>query len=249
MGVSTDETSRDRTDQFIQQIGFKLVVDDPGWSTYAQFGPGGSAARYVIINGVADSPSHRQWEVLFNENYFDYKHPEILRALIDGVKPPPLTAPVITVQPQSQTVSWGATVTLNLMATGGLPLSYQWKKSGVPILGATNQSLVLPKITTKEAGDYIAVVSNSISSETSDSVTLTVIDPVRPTLSGLRRIDDNSVEMMISGEVGRSYRLEFSADFKSWKKLAVLNTRTAQTTVRDATFANSAQGFYRIVLE
>ncbi|MBM3840689.1 MAG: hypothetical protein FJ398_22550 [Verrucomicrobia bacterium] len=94
IAINTDLTSQSRTDSFIQSVGFDLVLDDPEWRSYAQFGPGNSASRYVIINGLADSPSHKQWEVLFNQVYFQPRQPEVLRAITETVKPPVAAEPV-----------------------------------------------------------------------------------------------------------------------------------------------------------
>ncbi|MBI2948847.1 MAG: hypothetical protein HYY23_14500 [Verrucomicrobia bacterium] len=94
IGINTDVTSQANTDNFIRNVGFDLVLDDPDWKSYAQFGPGNSASRYVIINGLADSPSHKQWEVLFNQVYFQPRQPEVVRAIIEKVKPPPVAEPI-----------------------------------------------------------------------------------------------------------------------------------------------------------
>ncbi len=53
-------------------------------------------------------------------------------------------APTITTQPASQTVTAGQTATFNVAATGTAPLSYQWKKNGTAISGATSSVLYNP---------------------------------------------------------------------------------------------------------
>src|SRR5437588_11958638 len=50
------------------------------------------------------------------------------------------TAPSITNQPASQTVTAGQTATFSVVASGTAPLSYQWMKGGTTILGATSLS-------------------------------------------------------------------------------------------------------------
>jgi thiol-disulfide isomerase/thioredoxin len=52
------------TDQFILNAGLDGVVNDYARSAYGQFDLGG-IPLFVIISGVADSPSHSQWEVLY----------------------------------------------------------------------------------------------------------------------------------------------------------------------------------------
>lgn len=87
---------------------------------------------------------------------------------------PTATAPAITTQPQSQTVSEGANVTFTVVATGTAPLSYQWAKGGTDISGATTSTLTLNAVTLASAGTYTVRVSNSAGSVTSNPATLTV---------------------------------------------------------------------------
>jgi len=50
------------------------------------------------------------------------------------------TAPTITTQPASQTVTAGQTASFSVAATGTAPLSYQWRKNNVAISGAISSS-------------------------------------------------------------------------------------------------------------
>jgi hypothetical protein len=84
-------------------------------------------------------------------------------------------APVITTQPAGQTVTAGQTATFWVGATGTTPLSYQWRKSGVNIGGATASSYTTPVTTTADSGaQFSVVVSNSAGSVTSNSAALAV---------------------------------------------------------------------------
>ena len=82
--------------------------------------------------------------------------------------------PTITAQPQSQTVSNGATAVFSVTATGTAPLSYQWKFNSVNIAGATNPSLTLPNVQGANAGNYQVAVSNAYGLIASAPATLTV---------------------------------------------------------------------------
>ncbi|MBI4658526.1 MAG: immunoglobulin domain-containing protein [Verrucomicrobia bacterium] len=84
----------------------------------------------------------------------------------------------ITVQPQSQTVLVDSDVTFSVAATGTLPLSYQWRRDRVDIIGATNSTLVLKKVQKPESGTYGVVVSNLVGSAASTDAKLEVNDPV-----------------------------------------------------------------------
>jgi hypothetical protein len=84
-------------------------------------------------------------------------------------------APSITTEPASLTVTAGQTASFSLAATGGAPLSYQWKKNGTAISGATSSGYTTPVTTSSDNGaQFTAVVSNATGSVTSSPATLTV---------------------------------------------------------------------------
>lgn len=82
--------------------------------------------------------------------------------------------PVITAQPQSQSVFSGGTATLSVGATGNSALSYQWQFNGTNLPGATNSTLVLAGLTAAGQGSYDAVVSDATGSATSQSAFVAV---------------------------------------------------------------------------
>lgn len=84
-----------------------------------------------------------------------------------------VTAPTITTQPTSQTVSAGANVSFSVTATG-TGLMYQWRKDGTAISGATSATLSLTNVQTTATGNYSVVVSNDGGSVTSSNAMLTV---------------------------------------------------------------------------
>lgn len=88
--------------------------------------------------------------------------------------------PTITTQPQSQTVNAGAPVSFTVGATGTAPLSYQWKKNGTDIAGATNTTYSIASTVVGDAGNYSVVVTNPAGSATSTTATLTVLSLSAP---------------------------------------------------------------------
>jgi hypothetical protein len=86
-----------------------------------------------------------------------------------------LSAPVITTQPNSATVSVGQAATFSVAASGSSPLSYQWQRNGANISGATLSSYSTPPTVLADSGStYRVRVSNSAGSVTSNSANLTV---------------------------------------------------------------------------
>jgi len=94
------------------------------------------------------------------------------------------TAPSITLQPLDQTVYAGTNVVFTAGAEGSLPLSWRWRFNGNAIPDATNASLALEAVTTNQTGGYSVVVTNYLSSITSQVAVLTVL-PVSITLQPL----------------------------------------------------------------
>ena len=82
--------------------------------------------------------------------------------------------PSILTHPQSQTAFVGAAVTFSVVATGTDPLTMQWRKDGVDILGATISSLTIDPVSLADAGMYDVVVSNVCGTVVSDAAILTV---------------------------------------------------------------------------
>lgn len=85
--------------------------------------------------------------------------------------------PAIATQPQNQSVVAGGTAVFSVVATGTPAPSYQWKKGGVDIVGATAATLTLAGLVPTDGGSYSVAVSNSRGSVVSNVVTLTVNNP------------------------------------------------------------------------
>ena len=85
------------------------------------------------------------------------------------------TAPTISSQPSSKTVTAGQTASFSVTASGTAPLNYQWKKNGAAISGATAASYTTPATTSADSGaQFSVVVNNASGSVTSNLATLTV---------------------------------------------------------------------------
>jgi hypothetical protein len=91
-------------------------------------------------------------------------------------------APSITTQPASQSITAGAAASFTVVATGTAPLTYQWRKDGTTIPGATAATYTIASVATTDAGTYTVVVTNSAGSLTSTGAVLTVTAaPAGPT--------------------------------------------------------------------
>lgn len=82
------------------------------------------------------------------------------------------SAPSFLRQPGGVTAATGTTAVFSADVTGAT--SYQWRKNGVAISGATRSMLILNSTTAADAGNYTVVATNSAGSTTSSAASLAV---------------------------------------------------------------------------
>ena len=68
--------------------------------------------------------------------------------------------PVISSQPQAQTLPVGGTISLSVTASGMPPLAYQWRRNGTPLAGATSPAYVKPNAADTDSGLYSVLVGD-----------------------------------------------------------------------------------------
>ncbi len=113
-----------------------------------------------------------------------------------------VTAPSITTQPANQSVTTGQTATFNVVASGTAPLTYQWKKNGTAISGATSASYTTPATVIGDNGaTFTVVITNSAGSATSNAATLTVSAP-----SSTLYVDANNANASPNGTITNPYK-------------------------------------------
>ena len=91
----------------------------------------------------------------------------------------PLAAPKVVTQPTSRDGNTGSSIILSANISSGAPFSYQWQINGSNILGATSSTLILTNLTSRDAGIYTLVASNSVGSVMSAPALLT-LKPAQP---------------------------------------------------------------------
>jgi CotH kinase protein/Lamin Tail Domain/Immunoglobulin I-set domain len=87
------------------------------------------------------------------------------------------TAPVITNQPDGQTLFAFTDAMLSVEASGDPPLGYQWRRDGANLPEGTNSILVLRALQPGQGGDYQVLVFNAAGSALSSNATLRLLVP------------------------------------------------------------------------
>ena len=87
------------------------------------------------------------------------------------------STPEIVSQPVALTVSEGKTARFMAIATGTAPLSFQWQKDTVDILGATAATYQIDSAAVADSGDYRVRILNPFGTVTSNQASLTVTIP------------------------------------------------------------------------
>jgi pectate lyase len=90
-----------------------------------------------------------------------------------------LLPPLLATPPSAATALTGASASFSVVAAGDGPFTYQWRKAGVALSGATatTATLTLGNVQFADAGAYDVVVQGPGGTTTSPTVTLTVNGP------------------------------------------------------------------------
>ncbi len=103
--------------------------------------------------------------------------------------------PIITQQPQSQSLLSGLAYQMSVGVSGNL-LSYQWYKDNSPISTATASTLNFPSLTAADDGTYVCVITNTSGSVTSSPAVLQVFATVSPAVSNYETAVKNEPDLI-----------------------------------------------------
>ena len=160
------------------------------------------------------------------------------------------TAPVITSQPQSQSVAPSNSVTFTVIASGSANLFYQWYRNTNSLLtGATNSTFTLNNVQATNAGTYSVIVSNSAGFVSSSYAMLTVSSGVYapPQVSSLF-YSSGILSLTINGDAGPDYIVQVSTNLATWENLFTNPAPTPPFNWSDSNAGNFKLRFYRVKL-
>ena len=157
--------------------------------------------------------------------------------------------------PKPKANRWKAHTSLTVTATGAAPLTYQWRKDGVALSGASGATLALVPTNRAAGGAYSVVVTNAFGSVTSNPALLRVMVAQRmerpEKLAGgtfkLRFSDGDGVGLTEVDKNG--FTLQWSTNLVQWFDLtnATRSVVGGKVELEDADAAGKARRFYRVL--
>jgi hypothetical protein len=151
------------------------AIDEGSWNLSESNARGvnmaGASGRFYVAN------SEGEWE----QEYEPYVYPHPLRSTEPA-------APSFLSHPQSVSKTVGQNHTFSVSVLGTPYPTFQWRKGGVNISGATSSSLALTDLQTSDAGSYDCVITNTEGTATSDAAVLSVSSGGGSSGSARRRV-------------------------------------------------------------
>lgn len=104
----------------------------------------------------------------------------------------------ITAQPRAKTLVEGSRATLTVSAAATGPLTYQWRKDGLPVAGATQATLALPNSHASDNGYYDVIVSGGGTTATSAPSRVLVYPPLAITTAPISQSFDWGADVTLT---------------------------------------------------
>ena len=158
---------------------FAVSVSGTGPYTYQWYRDGqaiaasGNGPSYAIA--VATATSGGQYAVRVTNGVASILSTAATLTVTAGPISPVTAAPTIVTAPAGLAVAPGAGATFAVAVTGTAPFSYQWKRNGGNVDGASSAVLHIPSASGSDAGQYAVEVTNAAGTVSSAPVPLIVI--------------------------------------------------------------------------
>ncbi len=225
---------------YVYRTTFDLTGYDPAKASITGRWTSDNSGIDVVLNGtnlgISNSGGFGGWYdftitsgFVAGENTLDFivnnagdtVNPTGLRVEMVGLVEVADEAPRFITQPAGGVYIQGENVTLSVWADGTPPLTYQWKRNGEDVAGATAAELLLSGITAAQAGDYTVLVTNGAGESLSEAAVIDVFEKI-PGLFNTG-VDDSGV-------------VTFDGDW-DWHYFLVVNpdNEYPEATVQDST--------------
>jgi hypothetical protein len=198
----------------------------------------GNTSSGTTYDGIAQ-PGYNTQDYQGNGVYFSnlvaspiitltYPHP-LVTAQDGGTN-----SPAITQNPSAVTNFSGTTLNLSVTASGGTPLSYQWRQNTNSVSGQTSTSFSSNNVQTTSSGWYDCVVTNGGGSVTSSVVYVQITNApptiaTQPTGKTVSVGDTISLSTVATGSTPLSYQWRLNSVALSGATSSSYTTNNAQT--------------------
>jgi hypothetical protein len=145
--------------------------------------------------------------------------------------------PFVLVHPVGSTNPVGSSISLSVLASGSVPMSFLWRRGTTPlgewqILDTTNSSITLNNLRTNDSGDYRVIITNYSGFAVFSSIaTVLVVGP--PQLVGTAISGEGDVTFGLRGISGQTYAIETSSNLTQWATITNIVSTNALMPVVD----------------
>jgi hypothetical protein len=139
-----------------------------------------------------------------------------------------LNPPLILLPPTTRTVAVGGTVTFSVVASGAGALTYQWRRNGVALAGATASSYTVTGVQVVDAGLYSVDVTDNIGTTPSPAAELIpLVVPILVSTPGPQSVAVGASVTVSASATG--YPLPFSFEWRRGSAPLITNTVSSDT--------------------
>ncbi len=164
-------------------------------------------------------------------------------------------AAAVLLSPADATVCPGESATFSATAVGPGALTYQWRKNGTAIPGATDMNFTIAAVTSNDVGSYDVLVSSPCDTIPSGSALLSLRPGLPLTITGSHFGSDGAFLLEFGTSCGGTYLVEYSEDLLSWKTSPQTATgngltvswRDAGQPATDSMPTRTQNRFYRVL--
>lgn len=157
--------------------------------------------------------------------------------------------PTVTLQPQDRSVLTGGDATFSVSAQGTPPLGFYWQFDGVNLPGATASVLTLTNVSSAQAGQYRAVITNAFGSVTSSVARLTVQEAlvVQPRLAG-PTLSNGFFHFCVTGPTPTNFVLWRATALTNWIPIRTNWVSDGSLEISEPLLPGMPASFYRASL-
>lgn len=203
----------------------------------------GATGSVLEINSLTDAHIGYYHVEVSNSLGIATSHPAELRVL------PPIT---ISRQPIASTyLLIGDELRLSVQASGPLSVAYQWYHGSTKLEGQTRSELIIPEVSSADAGKYTVAISSLAQTVVSAPTTLTIItEPAAPDCA-LSLKKNTSGQLSVSAQTPPNATFDLhmtdSLSTPNWRRITTITADATGRATISVFVSGASSGFVRAV--